>query len=408
MSWLLAFLVHGASAAPIVLHQSDEETVRITVSDLAGVSPSTLSVTHFDAFRMSMVEKWSGLGGHTACGGDSVTAASISESIASAESSLMYMELEPAIEALGKAQKDLVCLDSLVESDMAARVGFLQGVISTEEKDKGAAWEHFSRAIRYAPTLTWDDQFPTDGAALLELAKKELETAIPIEVTLTPSIPASEDEAAMVYLNASPIAGGADKLAVHVGENLLQVKNDTGVVGFVLNVEPESRPKLYLPQLLTSESIEMIKSEDGRSELSNVVNRSYEAGTPVYVVHDDGVWRTASGIGTWEALREPTGSAVVQRGGGAVSPMAWVGTGLTAGALTGTVVALMKAMKAGQAIDSASGQLEEAARLGDFDGAEAAQQSQEENRSARMSGYVGVGVGAALTVTGVVFTVPLF
>ena len=100
MSWLLAFWIQAAAAAPVVLHQGDEETVRITVSDVAGVNPSSLSVTHFDAFRMSMVEKWSGGGSKTSCSGDAVSADVISEAIASAESSLMYMELEPAQEAL--------------------------------------------------------------------------------------------------------------------------------------------------------------------------------------------------------------------------------------------------------------------------------------------------------------------
>ena len=198
-------------------------------------------MTHFDAFRMSMVEKWTGLGGHTACTSDAVGADVVSEAIASAESSLMYMELAPAQEALSKAQNDLVCLDTLVDPAMAARVGFLQGVIATEEKDKGAAWEHFSRAIRFTPEMGWDDQFPTDGAALLELAKKEIETATPIDINLTPSISESAS-APSVYLNANPVAGGTDTLSVPVGENLIQVKNDTGVVGFVLNVEPESRP----------------------------------------------------------------------------------------------------------------------------------------------------------------------
>ena len=41
MSWLLAFWIQAAAAAPVVLHQGDEETVRITVSDVAGVNPST-------------------------------------------------------------------------------------------------------------------------------------------------------------------------------------------------------------------------------------------------------------------------------------------------------------------------------------------------------------------------------
>ena len=159
---------------------------------------------------------------------------------------------------------------------------------------------------------------------------------------------------------------------------------------------------------MSSDSIALIKSEAGRSELSRVVNQSYEAGTPVYVVHDEGVWRTASGIGTWEALREPAGGAVVERGGGAVSPMAWVGTGLTAGALTGTVVALMSATGAKKDYDSAVNEQAAFSMEGDVDGATAANKRAQDHRKAQASGYIGTGVGAALTVAGVVFTVPLF
>ena len=44
----------------------------------------------------------------------------------------------------------------------------------------------------------------------------------------------------------------------------------------------------------------------------------------------------------------------------------------------------------------------------DLDGATAANKRAQDHRKAQASGYIGTGVGAALTVAGVVFTVPLF
>jgi hypothetical protein len=409
MFWLMVFWSRAISAGPVVLHRTDEASARTSVSDVAGVDPSLLSVTHFDAFRASMAPKWSGIGSLTACDGESVQLAVVADQVASAESSLMYMELDPANEALSQARKNLLCLDAPADPSVAARIGFLQGVISTEQKDKAKAWEYFSQAARFDPNLAWDEQYPTDGAALLKVAKGELLSSVPIEVGLTPSVESEKGEEATIFLNASPVLGADRTLSVPVGSNLLQLKSEEGMVGYMLEVEPESRPQLFLPQLLAADTLAQVTSEKGQKELSRVIKSSFEPDTPVYVVHENGVWRTASGWGNWETLREPSKSVVARAAGGAgSSPMAWVSAGLTAGALTGTVLALMRAVNAGTGVSSAATDFNRAAANGDLDAATTAYKQDVSMRNTRTAGFVGVGLGAALTTTGVIFTVPMF
>jgi hypothetical protein len=329
----------------------------------------------------------------------------VAEQVASAESSLMYMELDSANEVLSQAHQNLLCLDAPADPSVAARIGFLLGVISTEQKDKAKAWEYFSQAARFDPNLAWDDQYPTDGAALLKVAKGELLSSVPIEVSLTPSVASEKGEEATIFLNASPVLGADRTLTVPVGSNLLQLKSEEGMVGYLLEVAPESRPRLFLPQLLASDTLAQVTSEKGQEELSRVIKSSFEPDTPVYVVHEDGIWRTASGWDSWEMLQSP---AKLARGGAGARPMAWVASGLTAGALTGTVLALLKAMNSGQAVETAESDFRKAAVNGDIAQARSAYENEIAMRNSRTAGFVGVGLGAALTTTGLIFTVPMF
>jgi hypothetical protein len=401
---------HVAMADPVVLHRSDEAEIRASVSDVAGVDPFSLSVTHFDAFRTSMVPQWSGQGSLKPCDGEAVASQVVSDAISSAESSLLYMNFEQATETLATAKQGIVCATEPIDPSMVARIGFLQGVISIEQKNKSEAWEQFSMAARFDPDLVWDEQYPTNGEGLLKLAKGELASSPKIDVRLTPGLLAApEGSAPLLYLNAAPVLETQDALQLPPGPNLLQVRGDEGLEGFMVQVETESRPQLFLPQLLTAETLSNVTTEEGRKALSQIINASYDSGTPVYVAHNDGIWRTASGIGSWEALQEPTaiGRAGAARGAG-IRPIAWVGTGLTAGALAGTIWSLARARKGGESMGRHSKALEASARVGDTESVNASHNALVDAGNDRLWGYVGVGLGAVLTTTGVIITVPMF
>jgi hypothetical protein len=222
---------------------------------------------------------------------------------------------------------------------------------------------------------------------------------------LTPSFLGAEtDSESALFLNASPVTN-AGPLKVPVGSNVLHVNRGDGLIGYRVEIEPESRPKLFLPELIRSDALSQVMTEEGQKELSRIINVSYESGTPVYVAHDDGIWRTASGIGSWEVLQAPARAA---RGGSGVGTMAWVASGLTAGALTGTVLALITALDSSGEIQGASTDYENAAKSGDFDAIDDAYERSIKFRNLRTAGFAGVGLGAALTTTGVILTVPMF
>ena len=111
----------------------------------------------------------------------------------------MYMELDKASGALSEAKASLGCLSEPVDPALAARIGFLQGVVSVELGDKAKAWEQFSFAARFAPELQWDAQFPKDGEALLRASSGELKSSAAVSVGLVPA-----SAAASVMVNGQP------------------------------------------------------------------------------------------------------------------------------------------------------------------------------------------------------------
>jgi len=397
MTWLIALWAHTAAASPIVLHQGDEETVRNAVAGAAQVAPSTLSMTNFDAFGLSMAAQWSGSGSMEKCSGDAVPLQEVADNVAGAESKLLYMELDAANDALVQAQAKLVCVDSVLDPSVVARIGFLRGVIATVGDKGNDAWKSFSFAARFDPAMEWDDQYPADGRGTLNGAKEALASSDTIDVGVTPSISVG-DGIPKLFLNSAPILDANTSFAVPAGLNVLQVQTQDGVVGYQLEIKAESRPQLFLPELITADTLARVVTEDGRSDLSKVIRQAYEAGTPVYVAHDEGVWRTAAG-GTWETLRAPTSS--LSAAGGGMSTLSWVGTGLAAGSLVSTVVAALL-------VRHEKNNFETHAQSGQDFMANKDTEREVNWRNARTAALAGVGVGASMTVVGLIIKVPAF
>ena len=404
MIGMLALWVHAAAASPVVLHQGDENRIRSAVAEAANLSPAALTLTDFDDFRTTTPPKWSGQISMSACSGDPVAMKDIALEVSIAESRLMYMELDTAKNILRQAQNDLVCADSVVDRSVAARIGFLQGVISTAAEKGNDAWKNFTFSARFDPAMVWDDQYPEDGKGTWMGAKKALDSTDRIAVGVIPSFSIDLDSP-QVFVNAAPVTDAVDQLTAPPGTNLLQIRTDAGVLGFNLDVESETDPEVFIPQLLPEDSLAQMTTEEGRQRFTQVVNHAYDAGTLVFVAHEDGIWRTAAGMDNWDTLVEsPTSSVVLGR---PIPPMAWVGTGLTAGALGGTIFALVKALRISNE-KYPSETMAQLAATGESSAANATHQEWMETRQSAVGYSIGAGVGAALTVTGFVLTVPLF
>ncbi len=395
--------VNVAFATPVVLHRSaDPDAIRSAIIQSAGVPIGGLTITHFDAFRANLNSKWSGLGEIADCqtvATDSPTLAALAKS---AEGKLMYMELEDAAATLSTAADGLRCLTTPVDAAMAARIGFLRGVVSVELGDKAKAWDHFATATRYQPDLVWDAQFPNTGEALLNATKSELSsTAIPL--ALVPTI----TEERSLYVNGAQPSTPASNLALTPGEHLIQVQTADGVTGYTATLVAASTPSLLLPEMLADDALAQVATEEGRSELSRLVSVAFESGTPVYVAHDDLLWRTASGFGAWENLRPEQVPALSVAGRTRSSSVAWLSAGITTTVAIGTVSALLMGLNAGKSAGTFQQEFDDAASQGDFDAASSAYGSVLDSNSRRTGGYVAAGIGAALTMTGVVITIPL-
>jgi len=403
MIWLLSLLAQTATASPVVLHQGDEDKVRSAVAEAANLQPGELTLTRFDVFRSTTAPKWSGQLSARPCVGEKTSMKDIALDVSVAESRLMYMELDQAKSILKTAQDELVCVDSLIDQSVAARIGFLQGVISTAEDKGNDAWKNFTFAARFNPALAWDDQYPEGGKGTLMGAKNALASSDRIEVGVVPSFSA-DPESPQVFLNAAPVTSATDRFTAPLGTNLVQIQTDTGVLGFNVDVESGAEPSVFVPQLLSKDSLSQMTSEEGRQTFMEVVNAAYDTGTLVFVAHEEGIWRTAAGMDDWDTLIvSPT--APVVRGGG-IPAMAWVGSGLTAGALGGTIFALIKAVESGSTQYPAG--VAQAAATGDRDAANAAHEDWLKKRQSAVGYSLGAGVGAALTATGFILTVPLF
>jgi len=402
--WIIA---HAAFAGPVVLHRdADADAVRGAVIANAGMPVSDLTVTHFDAFRASLVPTWSGLGALEQCTGAPVSGQDLSQKVKKAEGSILYMEMDKAFSLLAEADKSLPCLSSPVDPVLAARIGFLSGVVSVELGDKSGAWAHFANAARFAPQIEWDAQFSKDGLALLNAAKSERNAAHTVSLALIPRISLAHT----LYVNGVSVDLPVDSLALKPGDNLIQLRTPAGFSGYTATLEPDSSPSVLMPAGLRPDALADVATDAGRSGLSRVIAGAFEAGTPNYVSHSDQLWRTASGIGAWEDLRAEklavgSGSSVAT---GAVKPLRWLAASLTAAAALGTVSALVVGVNGGQSGSKAQDQFDSAAARGDFDGASAAYTAAVHGSNRSTSGYIVAGFGAAMTVAGVVITIPMF
>ena len=395
--------VTAAFATPVVLHRStDPDAIRSAIIQSAGVPIGGLTITHFDAFRANLNPKWSGLGEIADCKTVATDSPTLTALAKSAEGKLMYMELVDAAATLSTAADGLRCLTTPVDATMAARIGFLRGVVSIELGDKAKAWDHFATATRYQPDLVWDAQFPNTGEALLNATKSELSsTAIPL--ALVPTI----TEEGRLYVNGAQPSTPASSLALTPGEHLIQVRTAGGITGYTATLVAASTPSLLLPEMLADDALAQVATEEGRSELSRLVSVAFESGTPVYVAHDDLLWRTASGFGAWENLRPEQVPALSVADRTRLKSNIWLLGGITTTVAIGTVSALVVGLNAGKSARDLQTSIK--AQFNDSSGAPVSGDvaKLEGAKNQQRFALVTAGVGTALTMTGVVITIPL-
>ncbi len=397
------YILQSALAGTVVLHSSDDtDAVRAAVLEHSDLQVGDFTMTHLDAFRTGTEARWSGLAGLQQCEGAAVDSATVTAQVESAEESLLYMEMEKASDVLTQAQSSLVCLGTIVPRKLGGRIGFLRGVLSLEDSgDKASAFEHFSYAVRFQPRLTWDEQFADDGARTLLAAQRELQVGEPVALTVYPALP----ETSPLYVNGVPAVAVDGSVPLHIGENLIQMKTDQGVLGVAATAETGSTPTVFIPSALPDDLIENVVSEEGRTELTRVVDLAFEEDDgQIYVTHDDRLWKTASGFGVWKELSEAP-AVSIRRG---PPRRAWVFTGVTAAVASASVAALMLGEKEWGSGADLMTTSNDYAREGKFNMAEVRYAEGIRSYNKAIAGYAIASIGAAITVSGIVITIPMF
>ena len=290
----------------------------------------------------------------------------------------------------------------LVPPALAARIGFLRGVLSLEDSgDKASAFEHFSYALRFQPQLAWDEQFANDGARTLLAAKRELQVGEPVPMMVYPAL----SENRPLHVNGASVSAVAGSVPLHVGENLIQMQTKQGVQGVAVTTESDSTPTVFIPSALPDDLIENVVSEEGRTELTRVVDLAFnEDDGQIYVAHDDRLWKTAAGFGVWKELSETPVVAIRRQ----PPRRAWVYTGVTAAVASLSVAALMLGEKEWGSGAESMGTSNDYAKDGQFTKAEARYAEGIKSYNKAIVGYSIASLGAAVTVSGIVITIPMF
>ena len=174
--------------------------------------------------------------------------------------------------------------------------------------------------------------------------------------------------------------------------------------GFEVTVKGDTNPRLFLPSLIPDDALSWVHTDDGQQKLSAVVNQAFDSGTSVIVAHDGGLWRSASGMTTWETIRPAKGSGVPRT----VRPMAWLSTGVTLGLATATGLMWNRAANAKNRSEIANQSFETAASTGRVDVATAQYEKSMNQQTIRTRALVVTSVGTMLTAGGIVVTIPLY
>ena len=399
------FIAQASAASPVVLHSSeDADAVQSAILKHSDLGVGEFTLTHFDAFRSQRTLQWRGGGSMQVCESDRMQELSMASQVGDAEGALLYLENEKASELLVDAQAKLPCLDVIVPRHIGSKIGFLRGVLAHSANDE-SAFDHFSFASRFEPDLEWDADFGRSGERLFRAAQLELKSGKPVSLDVVPSLP----ETHSVFVNGVQSDAADGFVELPVGANVVQIQSEQGIVGLTATVAVDSKPELFIPDALAEDSLAKVSTESGRKELSRILAASFDSGQNIYVAHEDQVWLTASGIGAWESV---TGPLPVAQSPASLSrstqSIAWVSAGLTTAVAAGTGIAFMIGESQWSRLEAQDTKFENAAKVGDMDAANAAYASRARAHVRSTMGFSLAGIGAAITVSGIVITVPMF
>ena len=133
-------------------------------------------------------------------------------SLAKAEDAVNYIEIEKAISYIERIQKDMVCLNERIPSELISSTYFLLGVAHSYNDDDELASESWSQALLFTPDLKWDENIEPSKKPKFEETKEALERQTTARIMMIP-------QSAKLSLDGKPAEHSGD---VFSGRHLLQ------------------------------------------------------------------------------------------------------------------------------------------------------------------------------------------
>ncbi|MDP6931676.1 MAG: hypothetical protein QGG40_02125 [Myxococcota bacterium] len=301
----LAWAIPG-QAADYVVYQGENPDVAVArVVVVTSKSPSSLQPVDLDAHRASLGPTYTGIGSMTACGGAATSTADVGTLLEEAEGALGFMEVERAQEVLGKAIGMLGCLDGPMVAQDAGRLYFLMGIAGLANEDKPAAWESFSHAWTLHPGIEWDDNFPPEMRPVFLAAKAEIDATQLPSLQLVPE----PGESYGLWMDGQAIDAGSEAIGLAGAEHVLQWQHGGSFQTNILRVEAGVTPGLVFASELPEGVAYWIGNENRKDDLAVLLSTVGRPGETVYLTTLGGVWKTEIGQMSWEELSPATESA---------------------------------------------------------------------------------------------------
>lgn len=233
------------------------------------------------------------------CEGETRTLAELQTLQVQLQGAVNYVRLDEGAAALAQADAVLGCLGEPVDTDLAARVGFLAGVIHHQRGAPEAADAAFRLALAFEPGLVWD---PRISPRLGQERFDGVRAGVGLTATVTLSPPPSS---LGLRIDGVAVPVGTETLALGPGRHLVQ-REGAGVASSWLALDGSSGT-LILP--VQDPDPTWLDTDAGRTFVAGLLALVEPPGTPIYLV-GDAIWAGAVGEDGWKRVLPPDAPAV--------------------------------------------------------------------------------------------------
>ena len=246
-------------------------------ADFVAVSPVEL---------MELDMKIKGQGTIQGCSKTNMSTARLKKLSQELDMALAYYELDLAKEKFEKAETGLLCLNSILDTDIVSRLYFLQGLLEYNNGNEAATKEAYQNALRFTANLTWDDMFAPDSQPLFEAAQEELTSAEGVPLKVYP-----ESAKNLLWINGIP-ASDEETPTLHVGDNMLQFEGVEMENAKIYVDSKATEITLVVPSALDKELIDWVNTPEHQEAVDVIAKSIYPMGHELFTLKDGLMYST--------------------------------------------------------------------------------------------------------------------